>query len=229
LGLIAFVLLAVPRAGAEPIQWSYQGSVVTTGPSDNHDPHVLIGYMKTPKFDVFYSSDQAQFADVTGSGSGSTSVTAFQMRANTDFGGGPFSKDIHTFNLAFAIRDTASGANGTVSFTGTLDGFMKRVMTPPPDGSGWASLQVGFTGPTQKSLVLGDHLYKFSIDPFNYQAVQDLNTVGHLPYISPYQNVPINVAVSDMPEPSALALTAAGLAGLGLRTWRRRRARRSSR
>jgi hypothetical protein len=224
--LVALLLVAVPRAAAEPITWSYQGQVVTTGPSTDYNgkplgPHVLVS---TDFPDgVINASSRTEFADVTGTGSGSTSVTAFQMRANTYFAGGSFFKNLHTFNLGFAIRDTASGVTGTISFQGTVDGFMKTVMTPPPQGTGWANLQVGFTGATQKSLVLGDHLYKVSIDPFLFQAVQDLNGIKTFPITTAYQNVPINVQVSDVPEPSTLALAVVGLSGLGLRVWRRRR------
>src|SRR5262249_10063413 len=118
------LLGAAPVVWGEPITWSYQGSIVTTGPTDslNHDSHVLIGSGSN----FLYPGDQVQFADMAGPGSGSSSVTAFQMRSSADFsGGGPFSKDIHTFNLGFAIRDTASGATGAVSFQGTVDGSMK--------------------------------------------------------------------------------------------------------
>jgi hypothetical protein len=131
--------------------------------------------------------------------------------------------------LGFAIRDTASGATGAVSFQGTLDGFMTRFTKVEPQ-SGLVKLQVGFTGPTDKSLVLGNHLYKISIDPFQFQyGPLLLADFKSLPTTSPYQNVPIHVQVSDVPEPSTLALATAGLAGLGLRALRRRRARRSPR
>jgi hypothetical protein len=229
LGLIAFVLLAVPRAGAEPIPWSYQGQVVTTGPSTGYNwkplgPHVLVS-TDFPDGSGINPSSRTEFADVTGTGSASTSVTAFQMRANTYFDGGSFFKNVHTFNLGFAIRDTASDATGSISFQGTVDGFMRAY---PKSGLDAVDLQVGFTGATQKSLVLGDHLYKVSIDPYHFQFFQDLSGVKTLPIVTPYQDVPINVQVSDVPEPSALALASAGLAGLGLRAWRRR-ARRSPR
>jgi PEP-CTERM motif len=226
LALFTLGLLPVPRAGAEPIQWSYQGQVVTTGPSHDSNnqplgPHVLVS---TDFSDGTGLNDrnQAQFADVKGSGSGSQAVTAFQLRVSTDFGDATFFKNIHTFNLNYAIRDSASGATGTVSFQGTLDGFMKNTR----GGQGWVDVQVGFTGATQKSLTLGGHLFQVSASPFTFLYEPDLAGIKSFPNTSPYQNVPVSVQVSQVsqaPEPSALALAVVGLAGLGARAWRRRK------
>jgi hypothetical protein len=230
--LLALWLAVVSRVGAEPIQWSYQGQVVTTGPSLDQNnqplgPHVLVAGIFSDGTGR-NARNQAQFADVAGSGSGSQAVTAFQMRVSTDFGDVFFSKDIHTFNLNFAIRDAASGASGTVSFRGSLDGFM----TGTRANIGWVDVQVGFTGATQKSLTLGGHLYQVSVSPFTFLYEPDLASIKSFPNISPYRNVPVSVQisqVSQVPEPSTLALAAVGLAGLSLRAWRRRRVRRSPR
>jgi hypothetical protein len=229
LALMAFALLAVQRVSAEPVQWSYQGQIVTTGPSQGFNgeplgPHVLISEGVFPLGVTYDPGNQVQFADVKGSGSGATLVTAFQMRASTYFDAYPFTKNLHTFNLGFGILDKASGASGKVTFQGWLDGRMSSGLS-----SAFVDLQVGFTGALQKSLVLGNHLYKVSIDPFGFGWAQDLSSIKTLPVVTPYQNVPIHVQVSDVPEPSTLALTALGLSGLGLRAWRRRCARRSPR
>jgi hypothetical protein len=220
LALFALLWAGASNALAEPIQWSYQGQIVTTGPSFNANgeplgPHVLIGYDKIGN--IYYPDGQVQFADVAGSGA--ASVTAFQMRASTDFGA-LFSKEKDTFTLGFGILDKASGKSGTLSFTGALDGRMGSGSTR----NGFVDLQVGFTGALQKSLVLGDHLYKVSVDsPTHFGFNVDLNTVKSFPYVSAYQGIPVHVQVSDVPEPSTLALAVTGLAGLGLRVWRRRR------
>jgi hypothetical protein len=207
---LALLLLAVPQARADFIPWTYQGQIVTTGNFNILGSHILISPGKL--------NDQVQFADVTGVGSGSMSVTGFQMRADTDFTAfHGFSKDIHTFNLGFGILDAASGKSGSVVFHGTVDGSM---WTGSPDtGMGIVQLHVGFTGPTQQSLQLGNHLYKVSIAPFNFS-----NFSAPVPTVTAYQNVPISVqVVSTAAEPSTLALAAVGLAGLGARAWRRRK------
>jgi PEP-CTERM motif len=91
--------------------------------------------------------------------------------------------------------------------------------------------QIETTGPAVSipdpatSLFAPSTHHKVSIDPFTFSYNQVVTSSTQYPIISPYQNVPIHVQVSDLPEPSALALAAAGLAGLGLRAWRRRRRR----
>jgi hypothetical protein len=226
--LIALLLTVVPKASAEPIQWSYQGQITTTGPSNisppwdngSSNPHILVAAEVTPSGFVMRDYDNwVQFADGAGSGAGSATMTAFQMRANTDFGSlEPFSANLHTFTLGFGILDKASGQSSTVTFQGWLDGRMTSETT-----NSFVNLQVGFTGALQKSMVLGDHLYKVSVDPYRFIYSQDVNTVFKFPFVTPYQNVSFNVQVSDVPEPSTLALAALGLSGLGLRAWRRRR------
>lgn len=229
LGPLALGLLAVPRASAEPIPWTYQGQVVTTGPSSGPlgqplGPHVLVA-TDFPDGTAPNSSNQAQFADVPGSGSGSSSVTAFQQRAYTDFGEVYFGKGIHTFDLNFAIRDAASGTTGSVTFQGYLSGsmhtFREDLNASVPSG-GVASVQVGFSGAGTQALVLGGHLYQVSVSPFAFQFEQNFTPGLQFPVTSPYQGVPVSVQVSDVPEPSTVALAAVGLAGLAVRCWRRR-------
>jgi hypothetical protein len=253
--LMALLLVSVPRAGAEPIHWSYQEQLAYFGPGPLPPGPQLYGN----------GFDQFQIADVKGAGSGSTSVTAFRMRASTVFGGLFFDIPQYPYSIvsglfpSVTIRDTASGASGTVTFHATLEGYMARdtasltISTMPLDrvmatygrtlaGTmkyftdvldqhpkfGVVNVQVGFQGPTQQKLALGEHLYTISIQPYNFQLTQDLAKIGwnldrlH-PFYSAYQDVPMTVQVRELPEPSTLVLAALGLSGLGLRAWRRRR------
>jgi hypothetical protein len=153
-----------------------------------------------------------EFADVSGTGADSAKVNAFLMRVltSTGFTDFTFHKEIDTFNLTVGLKDGASGASGFLTFKGSVDGTLYGAQT----GS---VLKVAFASPTNQSLVLGQHQYAVSLAPFtfNYQGTDN--------GFSPYQPVPMSVQVSDVPEPSTLALAAVGLAAVGWRAWRRRK------
>jgi MYXO-CTERM domain-containing protein len=232
LSLLALLQAALPRANAEPIQWSYTDTVLTTGPSGSFGPQVLVGYIGNS---TFLSPSYAQFAGASGQGTGSASALAYQMGV-FPYGSfvsgheGDFNQNVHTFNLTVGLTDAASGKSGSLIFHGGVDGFANRLLLAT-DASGtmlsFSHLNATFSSPTTQSVVLGNHLYKVSIDPvtINPSVRWPISPPGSWSpnTFSGYYAAGMQVQVSDVPEPSTLALAAVGLAGLGVRACRRRR------
>jgi hypothetical protein len=147
-----------------------------------------------------------------------------------------FIGSVHTFNLTVDLTDTASGQSGSFIFHGGVDGFVNKVISSPGGDAGphllsTTDLNLRFSSPTTQSMVLGNHLYKVTIDWFTFSTSSPWppppGSSGIPSDAAAYREVPMRVQVSDVPEPSTMALAAVGLAGLGLRAWRRCRARRA--
>jgi hypothetical protein len=114
------------------------------------------------------------------------------------------------FSLTFEIHD---GSNtGAVTFTGLLDGILKK----DPHGNETSSVRIDWLGPTTKSLDIDHHLYTLSVSDFLQKgAFPDTKALG---------SFHVEVQVSHNPEPASLVLAAIGVVPLGL-TWLRRKRR----
>jgi hypothetical protein len=197
----------VPKASAEPIVWGYATEVQSFSPLSGED-HYGNGMTTT-------SADRNAFVvlgDTLGQSVGSPTGVLQAMSVTPYYTGGPFglnfsgahfSAAVNTFDLMVRLSDENSHTGGNLFFHGGVNGPVG--MTVGKDSiSTWSSLSLTYSQLTQ-SLQLGNHLYTVTMDG---------STLGGM-----------RVQVSDVPEPSTLALAALGLSGLGLRAWRRRRSR----
>jgi hypothetical protein len=122
--------------------------------------------------------------------------------------------DQRPYGLDVSLRDGASGATGTLSFTGRFDGGFDK---------SFIQLNNTFTGLTTQSLTLGANIYTVTVGPYTSPGLPGTGAQGRIQAdvtVQPQGGPPAS------PEPSSLVLAGLGLSSLGLGIWRRRASRR---
>jgi hypothetical protein len=198
LGVAAWLLLClgVPDARAELIQWSYSWS-------------------RSPA-EVHADSPGTGFISLTDAGMKPAAGNSFLVAANLQaHSTAPDSNpDVFTnkmYTLSLSLGDQASGASGTVTFTGEFNGTLTSTNS---------NIANTFLGATTQTLVLGDHLYTVTMNSYTPPGPTGAENSGS---IAARAEVTVST-IMHLPEPSSIVLALVGAAGsLGL-TRRRRRA-----
>jgi hypothetical protein len=123
-----------------------------------------------------------------------------------------------TYSLTLNLVDSASGEQGSVTFTGMFNGTFSTTSS---------NLANTFTGLTQQQLTLGGHVYTITIGPYAPPGPPGAANAGT---ISAHVNVDDNGGggSGDSPEPSTLVLSGLGLSFLGMASWRKRRSQKAA-
>ena len=143
---------------------------------------------------------------------GDTDVVATNIKAFST--ASPTAPDVFTnrpYALNLTLRDTASGASGTLTFTGEFSGTLT---------SGSANITNTFTGALTQQIALGDNVYVVTIGNYAPPAPPGAINAGA---ISAFAQVSVDPA-SAAPEPSSCVLACLGLVSAAGAFWRRRRA-----
>jgi len=212
LGTAAIVLpwLTTARVHAEMIQWTASGTPI--GPNFNSSNGTASIYSN------FGDGAIGLLPGTTQNGTNSGSVIALDViyAVNPDssepakFGGSSAN-----YSLSLTLTDAASGASGSLTFSGNLSGEI---------GEGPSDLWNTYLGPTTQSLKLGQNLYTVTMGSYvNGSMLDPVAPTGTDGTISANISVQPIGPVSPTPEPSTLLLACLGLPPLGLARWLRRR------
>jgi hypothetical protein len=124
-----------------------------------------------------------------------------------------FTDRAYTMNLT--LTDSASGAQGLVTFTGLLNGTASTA---------GASIQNTFTGETTKVLTMGGHTFTVAFDSFTPPTLTTNGAFGADVTVSDAQP-PSGPPSAQTPEPSAIVLAGLGLTAVGAASARKGRRR----
>jgi hypothetical protein len=199
---VAGLLLAGAPARADFVQWTY-----------NWQPGSLAASADSPGTGGVSFSNQPAAAATGNSDIVATNLRVFSTAtpSNPDklMTGG-------AYTLSLTLTDLASGASGTLTWTGKLTGTFSATNS---------NLTNFFTSPITQTLVLGQNLYTVSIGQYSPPGPP---TAGNSGSIGAHVNVTSNGGggiQSTSPEPSTLVLAGLALSVGGGAAWRKRRAR----
>jgi hypothetical protein len=105
-----------------------------------------------------------------------------------------------SYTLGLSLTDTASGASGTLAFTGVLSGTAT---------AGSANITNTFTGITVQTLQLGSNVYTVTMGPYTPPGPPDQANSGSI-------GAHALVVIHHLPEPGGLLLGGIGLSLLVL-------------
>ncbi len=209
------LVLAVPRARAGPISWTYQATAVP--PGDRIDPTYYpyqVSYGHNPPDSLPGFSVIDLFSAPATHELGSATITALNLTAGGWATTGMYGPIKVGYHVTLTLTDDASRASTSLVFAAEFDGI---------EGNGdLRSVVNRFNGGTTKELTLGSNFYKVTIGPylvFPYQPWQP-GQPPNLPDGAIDASVRVQPA-APAPEPSTLLLASLGLSCLGLGAWRR--------
>lgn len=198
--LTALVVLSAGQAKAELVDYSYQWSVAPGS--------VLPG--GTGSVTLATAPDGSAMSTI-----GSPTPTLIPGATVTTTSAATNVPDVFSvsFNMTVMLKDTASGATGSLTFKGHISGQLTATS---------ATLNSIFDNPLTQTLTLGSHVYTVTIDP----ALLALPAPGSTTPASINALVTVNNAsnpIPKAPEPSSLVLGATAVVGLISRRWMKRK------
>jgi hypothetical protein len=135
-----------------------------------------------------------------------TNIRAFSTAPPTN----PDTFTAKPYTLTLFLMDQASGISGTMTFNGQFDGTMSALNS---------NITNTFTNAVAQTLVLGTNRYTATIGNYAPPGPTGSSNSGS---ISAHATVTVDSLLTDVPEPSTLALAGLALPLLCVAAWRRR-------
>jgi hypothetical protein len=189
------LLLSRAPASADPIPWMYSWS---------RSPEVISA--DAPGTGYITLTDEPLRTAL-----GDSDVVATNLRTwSTASRSNPDLFTAKPYQLSLSLVDVDSGQEGTLTFTGLLDGELT---------AGSSRIDNTFTGATVQSIVLGEHLYTASLGSWSPPGPPDSTNAGS---ISAHADISVE-SIMTLPEPGSLLLAGLGATALGFLACRPRR------